>query len=159
MNCINVIFFTNSIHFCGDKTSHSSVYVPLLLATFATVLDLSAAFSTQKKPQTHFEAGTVSRKDTNMKDSRRVVAPQDKHTLNIVFFRGETLDVVAQKKGSQTPAAGRRCVCMENASPSPSDWQDTSRKDISAWCADSPLLPPSPEFPDFVCRIASPLLM
>lgn len=40
-------FLTNLIHLRGDKTSHGSVYVPLFLKIFATVLDLFAAVSTQ----------------------------------------------------------------------------------------------------------------
>lgn len=66
------------------------------------------------------------------------------------------MQVVAQKKSDCKILLQGESACAWSASRSLSGLQDISRKDISASSPDSPLLPPSPQFPYFVCWMAEP---
>lgn len=82
-------FLTNLIRLRGDKTSHGSVYVPLFLKIFGFIRCRFNTMSISFRMNLILEQEWFPEKTlyggNPRKNNRRVVAPQDKHTLNNLF--------------------------------------------------------------------------
>lgn len=97
-----------------------------------------------------YEGGTFPPQKRHLRKERRgALAPQHWNTLDVLLEKWnpqngvETVGVVAQEVAKYW-CRENVYVHGESASCCPLGLQDISRKDISASCPDSPLLPPSP---------------